>query len=621
MKLRECVIILMAFITPVLAFAGTEYWQQRVEYKMEIDFDVRKHQFKGEQVITYYNNSPDTLRRVFYHLYFNAFQPGSMMDVRSQNIPDPDRRVADRISKLKDNQTGYQKVKSLTQDGRKVDYKTVGTILEVVLDHPIYPGQSTELAMSFDAQVPIQIRRSGRDNAEGIAYSMAQWYPKLCEYDEDGWHPNPYIGREFYGVWGDFDVYITIDKEYTIGGTGYLQNANEIGHGYLPEGQQPSPAKGKTLTWHFKAPNVHDFMWGADPDYTHTMLKSDAGPTLHFFYQETPDNKDAWEKLPGIMNTALNYMNEHFGEYPYDQYSFVQGGDGGMEYPMSTLITGNRPLNSLVGVSVHEWMHSWYQMVLGTNESLYPWMDEGFTSYASARTMNELAKQGLLPGREYNENPWAGTYRSFANFSTSGAEEALTTHADHYTTNSAYGVGSYVKGNIYLNQLNYVIGKEAFDETLLQYYNQWKFKHPDAMDFIRVAEHCSGMVLDWYHEYWVNQTHNIDYAIGEVDGKGKRTNVTLIREGVMPMPSELKVTLTNGEETIYYIPLRMMRGAKPAPDGVNWVQIEDWPWTNPELTIELPVKKEDIATLELDPSQKVMDVNRENDVKTVNSKS
>ena len=200
------------------------YWQQHVNYTMEIDMDVNSYQYNGKQKLVYTNNSPDVLNRVYYHLYFNAFQPGSEMDVRSRTIADADPRVGDRISKLQPDEIGYIKVKSLKQNGKTISHETVGTVLEVKLDQPIQPGESVTFDMDFDAQVPVQIRRSGRNNKEGVALSMAQWYPKLAEYDDEGWHADPYIGREFHGVWGDFDVKLTIDKDYVVGGTGYIQS-------------------------------------------------------------------------------------------------------------------------------------------------------------------------------------------------------------------------------------------------------------------------------------------------------------------------------------------------------------------------------------------------------------
>lgn len=229
------------FLTAVFfsAFAQNNhsYWQQEVDYKMNIEMDVKSFQYKGAQELKYTNNSPDTLNKVFYHLYFNAFQPGSEMDVRSRTVADPDSRVGDRISKLSPSEIGYIKPTLFTQDGATLKYNIEGTVMEVMLNKPILPGQSTVFNMNWDAQVPLQIRRSGRNNADGVALTMTQWYPKLAEYDFEGWHADPYIGREFHGVWGNFDVTITIDENYTIGGTGYLQNPAEVGHGYTEPGK------------------------------------------------------------------------------------------------------------------------------------------------------------------------------------------------------------------------------------------------------------------------------------------------------------------------------------------------------------------------------------------------
>ncbi len=575
---------------------------------MEIDMDVKKNQYAGEQTLKYFNNSPDTLDRVFYHLYFNAFQPGSMMDVRNLTLPDADRRVGDRISKLTEKEIGYIKPKKLTQDGQSLKYEVVGTILEVELAKPIMPGASTTFYMEWDAQVPLQIRRSGRDNREGIEYSMAQWYPKLAEYDYQGWHANPYIGREFYHIWSDFDVKITIDGDYVIGGTGYLQNPEEIGYGYAEE-----PAKrGKKITYHFKAPRVGDFMWGADPDYRHTSLKRADGMTMNFFFQPGERTSTNWDNLPKVMDEAFAYINEHYGQYPYEQYSFVQGGDGGMEYPMATFITGERSFPSLVGVSVHELMHSWYQHLMGTNESLHSWMDEGFTSWASSEVMNHLRKKGLIGG-EVQENPHLRTYAGLRAFRTSGTQEALSVHADHFATNRAYSTAAYTNGSVFQEQLRYIIGEEAHQETLLRYFNDWAFKHPNPNDFIRVAEKASGMELDWYKEYWVYTTEYADYAVQEVMADKKKTKVQLQKIGRMPMPLEILVTLKNGEEQWYYIAPRILRATKPQPAyAKNWTVLEDWPWTHPTYDFTIDVPKEDIKSVHLNPRNRMFEDDVEN---------
>ena len=586
---------LLVCSTTLLA-AQPDRWQQAVDYDMDIDFDVRTNRYTGTQQLKYTNNSPDTLHRAFYHLYFNAFQPGSMMDQRNLALADADERVGSRISSLSPDEIGYLRVDRLTLDGRPVEFEEVGTILEVDLPRPILPGQTVTLDMDFNAQVPLQIRRSGRDNKEGIRYSMTQWYPKLAEYDYQGWHANPYIGREFHGVWGNFDVTINIDSSYVVAGSGYRQDDSRPG------------------VHHLVAPNVHDFFWAADPDYTHTTFERADGTTLNFYYQPGERTTDNWEQLPGIMDMAFDYINEHFGQYPYEQYSFVQGGDGGMEYPMGTLITGERNIVSLVGVSVHELMHSWYQMILGTNESLYAWMDEGFTSWASAEVMNHLRRRGVLFG-DPTDNPHRRSYQSLAGFRQSGLQEPLSTHADHFATNAAYSVASYVNGAVFLEQLRYIIGEEPFARTMKRYYNDWKFKHPNPNDFIRVAEKESGLELDWYREYWVNSTHYADYGIQDVEDLDQTgtTRIRLEKIGRMMMPLEILVTLEDGSERWYYTAPVLLRGEKAQPDyAENWTVMPDWPWTQERYEFELDVNKKDIAKIQIDPRNRMYDDDRGN---------
>jgi hypothetical protein len=596
-----------------LGAQGADRWQQRAEYKMIIDFDVAQHRYSGRQNLVYYNHSPDTLLRVFYHLYYNAFQPNSMMDMRSRTILDPDPRVTDRILHLAPEEQGYQRVLSLKQDGQPVKYKEVETILEVDLPEPILPGGKAVFDMEFEAQVPVLIRRAGRDSDEGIAYSMAQWYPKMCEYDYQGWHANPYIGREFHGVWGDFDVTINIDKDYILAGTGLLQNPEEIGYGY----EAPGTAvvrKGPKLSWRFIAERVHDFAWAADRSYTHDSIVRADGTVLRFFYVKDENTAEPWARLPAIMDKAMEYIEQHYGPYIYPQYSFIQGGDGGMEYPLATLITGRRNLSSLVGVSVHELMHHWYQMILASNESLYAWMDEGFTNWATSEVMNHLRAEGLLPGRAL-ENPHQGNYTGYVNFALSGFEEPLIIHADHFQTNSAYGVAAYVKGGIFLEQLKYIIGEEPFRKGMLRYFHTWKFKHPNSNDFIRVMEKQSGLELDWYREYWINTTHTIDYGVVAVDpvpNQRRKAKITLEKIGIMPMPLDVKVVFVDGSEAHYNIPLRIMRGHKPLQEGgMEYTLLEAWPWTHPTYELTIDARPEDIREVIIDPRGRMADVNRE----------
>jgi len=582
------------------------YWQQQADYKMEVDVDVNSYIFKGTQQLIYTNNSPDVLKNVYYHLYFNAFQPGSEMDVRAQTIPDPSSRLSvnigtkenpiyqSKIVKLKPNEIGFINVESLLQNGKELTYNVEGTVLEVRLNEPIQPGEQVTFDMVFEGQVPVQTRRSGRHNKEGVALSMSQWYPKIAEYDNEGWHAYPYIGREFYGVWGNYDVKISIDKNYVIGGTGYLQNPKEIGHGYA---KKTIETIGDKLTWHFIAPNVHDFAWAADPDFNHDTLKVENGPTLHFFYKNTmtPEHQENWKQLQPKSAKLMSYFSDLIGSYPYEQYSIIQAGDSGMEYGMCTFIRGEENLESMFkGTVSHEMAHTWFQFLLATNEAKHEWMDEGFATYAEYKAMDEFYN-------ENKDNPWEKSYARYRKIANSGIEQPQTTYADRYELNSLYSAASYHKGCVFLAQLGYVIGEANLNNTIKKYFNDFAFKHPKPLDFIRTAEKVSGLELDWYLVDFAQTTNTIDYAVKKTDIK----TVVLERIGEMPMPIDVTVTYKDGTTEDFYIPLRQMRGEKPTSATI----LKDWAWAFPTYSF---YTSKIIASVQIDTSGLMADVNLKN---------
>lgn len=601
--LKTAVATALIFLFFNFVIAQDLRWQQRVEYSMDVKLDVKTHHLRGTQKLTYYNNSPDTLSKVYYHLYFNAFQPGSMMDIRSRNLPDPDPRVEDRISQLKEDEIGYQHIQSLKQDGKDVSFHIVGTILEVTVKKPILPSSKTVFEMEFEAQVPVQIRRSGRNNREGIAYSMTQWYPKIAEYDRSGWHADAYVAREFHGVWGDFDVSITLDQMYVIAGTGILQNPDKVGHGYEKPGSEVKRREGD-LTWHFIAKTVHDFAWAADPEYAHETATVPGGPVLHFFYQPGEKTTANWARLKDFAVKHFQFMNKTFGQYPYDSYSFIQGGDGGMEYPMCTLITGERSVGSLLGVAAHEASHSWFQGVLANNEALYPWFDEGFTDFAANESMAAILDE---------KDPHKGSYDAYYLLVRSGKQEPASQHSDHYSTNMAYSITAYGMGAIFLHQLKYIIGENNFYKGMRRYFNTWKFKHPEPNDFIRVMEKISGMQLHWYLMYFINTTKTIDYGIQSVIESDGDTFVTLARVGEFPMPVDLLVTYRDGTQELFYIPLNETLGNKPVEnDKIVRSELVAWPWVNPTYVVRINREPGTIASIEIDRSERMADVDRKN---------
>ncbi len=614
--MKKSILAICGLALALSAQAQDNYWQQQADYQMNVTMNVKNFQYKGVQKVTYINNSPDTLSTVFFHLYFNAFQPNSEMDANLQTLPDPDGRMAtnvgtpqrpiyeSRIAKLNPNEIGYLRVKKLTQDGVLATISHESTILKVTLPTPILPHSRTVLDLDFEGQVPVMIRRAGRNSPDDVALSMAQWYPKMVAYDHKGWHTTEYLGREFYGVWGNFDVKITLDKTYLVGASGVLQNPNEIGFGYEDKGVKVPTTKSATKTWHFIAERVHDFTWAADPQYVHDKHQLADGKTIHFIYKKY---KDTWKQIQEPMLKVFDYYNQLIGKYPWPQYSFIQGGDGGMEYAMCTLMVGNEKYERLVGTAAHELAHAWFQHLLATDEAAYPWMDEGFTSY-----IEYLAEHQILKTKK-TANPFESAYKGYFGLVKSGFQEPTITHSDRFATNYAYSVTAYYKGLLFLTQLDYLMGNEALQKTLKRYYNEYAFKNPTPNDFIRIAEKVSGMQLQWFLNEFMETDHTADYAISKVEGKGNKTEVTLKRVGRLPLSIDLWVTDKAGNIRYVYVPLRMTYAEKPNiyPAYPRTV-LPAWGWGNPTYTFTLDMPLEDIKSITLDPENKSVDIDKEN---------
>lgn len=577
-------------------------WQLKAKYDIHFDLDHENHRFIGSQKVILYNSSPDTLEEIFFHLYFNAFQPESEMDQRSQWLPDPDPRIGKRISKLTPDEIGSIYINKALHLDNPLTIEHLGTIVKIQLDRRCAPEDSLEIDLQYHGQVPVQIRRSGRNNREGIEYSMAQWYPKLCQYDCKGWHTEPYIAREFYGIFAEYMVSLTLDKSFCLGFTGLLLNPGADNCG-RPE----NPNKKNQLTWQIQASNVHDFVWTADKEYQRNVHKRQNGVLIETLHQPHTEINPQWQKLPVIVDSAMNFIETHYGPYAYPKFSILQGGDGGMEYPMATLITGKRPLVSLVGVTIHELLHSWYQGMIATNEQLYAWMDEGFTSYVEAETINYLKRIHLLPGSEL-DNPQLDNMRNYENFIKSGMEESLVTPSDYFNTNKAYGMAAYSKGAICLDMLNYIVGDEAFNQGMLQYYWKFRFKHPTPDDFFRVMEKSSKMELDWFQHYFVHTTQQINYTIDSVFHAHGKLNIIIRNKGQFPIPIELNVKLKDHSEILCYIPLDLQRGEKQFSPIQNVVKFKPWKWTQEYYTIQLDVQTNQLFSMGLYVSNQIPDV-------------
>lgn len=580
---------------------------------MDIDVDAANFTYQGKQTLQYQNNSPDELRVAYFHLYWNAFKAGSMMDQRvtGQGV-NADSRLAKRVgntvisrlSEIPKNEEGAQNIRWIKQNGKDLKFEIQGTVMKVYLADAIKSNASTTFTMEWDAVIPMQIRRSGRNNREGVDMTMSQWYPKIAEYDYDGWAAFDYIGREFHAPFSDYEVNIKIDKNYVIGAGGNLENPSEV-KGYDANAATKPDIAGK-VTWKWTAKNILDFAWAADRDYTVESFPILDGPKVFLVYQKSEKTK-YWSEMKPYITKYYQLMNATFGRYKWPSYSFIQGGDGGMEYGMCTMILGEATsLEGLSGLMFHEGAHSWFQQMLATNESVRPWMDEGFTQYAE-----DFVSYRLFPPSEAKPNPFADAIRAYVNFTKSGKEEPAVWLADHHDNGTAYTYASYIKGEMFLVQLGYIVGEENLNRIMLKYYDEWAMKHPTERDFIHIAQQITGMDLKWFQHYWINTTKTIDYGIKNVKYDPESTTITLVNKGGVPMPIDFSILTKDKKVVNYNIPLSLTRTWKSKDIYGPFKTLPYWSWTQQEYTFTIPYTKTQLSAIGIDFSQRLADVNPE----------
>ena len=588
------------------------YYQQYANYKMDIDVDAKNFTYNGNQTLNYTNNSPDELKVVYFHLYWNAFKPGSMMDQRvaSQGKNGDSRLQNNGISTLASipkNEEGAQNIHWIKQNGKDLKFEIQETVMKVYLNTPLKAKSKTTFTMEWDAVIPMQIRRAGRNNREGIDMTVTQWYPKIAEYDYDGWATFDYIGREFHAPFSDFEVNIKIDKDYVIGAGGTLENPSEV-KGYDAKATIKTDRKDKA-TWKWTAKNMLDFAWAADRDYTVESFVILDGPKVNFVYQKSEKTK-YWEQSKPYVTKFFQIMNATYGRYVYPSYSFIQGGDGGMEYGMATMMLGEaKTLDGLVGLMVHEGGHSWNQQMMAYNESVRPWMDEGFTSYYDDYIMYQL-----FPPQTPQPNPFTTSIDRYRNFVKRGIEEPAGWLGDHHDNGTAYSFATYYKGEMFLIQLGYIMGEQNLALVMKEFYNEWHLKHPTDRDFMHIAQKISGMDLKWFHHYWINTTKTIDYGIKDVKYGENSTTITLENKGTVPMPIDFSILTKDKQVVNFHIPLNMTHTWKTKDIYGDFQTMPYWPWTQKEYTLTIPYNKSQISVLGIDFSKRLADINLEDNL-------
>lgn len=624
--------LLLLIVTTALS---QNYWQQHVHYKIKAKLNPDENLITGSELLTYTNNSPDELNKVYFRLYWNLLKKNSHAWKSSQR-----RKMYQRFER---EYKGVELKKFSILMGEQelpLNYKIDDTILEAELPKALKPGEKITFKIEWEEEVP-----PGPGIRTGVTnrcFDIAQWYPQIAVYDRYGWHKDQYIGTgEFHNDYGDFEVEIQIPKSFIVAYSGELLNPNEV----LPDSvisklkeARENPGKiyriadfsNRTITeeerknyvtWRFIAKNVRDFAWSAYEKYIWDAVfwKNDEHPNggvmVHALYFKS--NEKHWkDEAVKFGLHAIKFFSENFGLYVYPN-AFVMSSyavGGGMEYPGIVFIghdITNSPYRGLFGVIVHELGHQWYPMMISNNETEFAFMDEGFNTFITTLAFEAYygRKNNLLDTTLWfirssglSSDERENNQRQYLLLALTGYEEPIATHADHWNENYPATTAFYPKTATVMFMLQYVLGDSTFAKLMKEYYNRWLFKHPYPDDFYKLAMEVSGdKDLRWFFDEWFHRTYTCDYAIKSIRSKkinenGKeiyQTKIKISRKGRAVMPIDIFIKMKNGETTTVKIPVDA------------WLNDE---WEN-EVEIKLPSKP---IYAEINPDLRIADINRLN---------
>ena len=593
---------------------GPRYWQQQVNYKIDATLDPAKNEVRGRETIHYVNRSPDALPYLWMFVEQNLCAPNSVTNVLNQP---PLVFLGATFDFSCQGFNGGLTLETLRVGGVNAKHTIFGTTMRVDLPAPLAPGASIDIEVAWRFNVPPQ--GGGRMGHDGPLYEIAQWYPRLAVYDDvHGWNHEPYIGAgEFYLEYGNFDVSLIVPASYIVAATGELMNpeqvltptqrtrlaaarksdtavaiirGDEVGnmeltrprvyaHGEL-SALNPVPS----LTWHYTATNVRDFAFAAGPNFRWDASGYD-GILIESLYRPAADK---WPEVNRMGREAIKYFSEQWYRYPWSHATTVEGPIEGMEYPMLTFTPNSPAREDQQWVIAHEFGHEWFPMTVGSNERLYPWMDEGFNSFID---LANAAK--YFSGTAYGDSIEVHPLHLYADHARAGEEQPLITNPTQ--VHDLFWVG-YQKPALMMQMLRYqVLGKDRFDAAFREYIKAWAFKHPTPADFFRVMRDESGMYLDWFWRSWIYTTARLDQAIDSVGARSDGgSNIYLSNRGTMVMPAELSIGFADGSQATVKLPIEMWNlGA--------------------EFVYRVPQKKR-VGRAEVDPGRSLPDVDRANNV-------
>jgi len=543
---------------------GPDYWQQKVDYRIEATIDPATQSLTGSETIRYHNNSPHALSVLWLKLDANLCDPES----KSQLLAVPPLLFGDSVFDFTCDGGGIS-LDRVAGGGRDLAHEVLGTIARVELPHPLPAGAMTEIEIDWRTALPeYGYGRTGRD---GNLYQVAQWYPRLAVYDDvSGWNLTPFLGAgEFYQEFGDFMVALTAPDNFVMTATGTILNpdavltseqqsrlaradASEEAVAIITESEARSNrgrrASG-TKTWRFAAENVRDFAFAMAPDFRWDASSYD-GIRIQTFYRP---EATLWEEANRMSWVSIQHFSERLYPYPWPHATTVEGPNDGMEYPMITFVPTETTREALYWVLTHEFGHEWYPMIVNSNERLHPWMDEGFNTF-----LNIESVEVYFEGEPYAEAISAQPLELWAGHAIPGVEQAMALPPDEQHD---LFWAAYFKPALMMHLLQYeVLGKERFDRAFSEYTHAWAFKHPTASDFIRSMQNSSGMNLDWFWRGWVYSTARLDQAVAGVTVNDEGvTEIRLQNLGAMVMPAELRLGFADGAAETVRLPVEMWK--------------------------------------------------------------
>ncbi|MCA9722392.1 MAG: M1 family metallopeptidase, partial [Gemmatimonadetes bacterium] len=570
------------------------------DYRIRATLDPATHRITGEEVITYHNRSPDALPHLWLHVEQNICAPESITNRLNQP---PLVFLGSAFDFSCQGFAGGGTMTALAVDGRAARATRYGTTLRVDLPEPLAPGASTDLAIAWHFTVPPSgAARMGRD---GDLHEVAQWYPRMVVYDDvRGWNHEPYIGAgEFYLEYGSFEVELTVPAAWTVAATGQLMNPEAVlttetrarlararnseepvaivtaAEALVPARHRPAIAG--TLTWHFRADSVRDFAFAAGPGLRWDASGYD-GILIQTLYRPAATK---WEEANRMARGAIRHFSERWMRYPYSHATSVEGPIEGMEYPMLTFVPDSPTREDLHWVLAHELGHQWFPMVVGSNERLYPWMDEGFNTFIDLANVAEY-----FAGTAYGDTIGVHPLHLHPDHAVPGAEQPLITRPVEVRD---LFWGAYQKPALMLSLLrDEVLGPDRFDDAFRDYMRTWAYRHPTPADFFRLMRDRSGMDLDWFWRGWVFTTARLDQAIAGIRSADGGSVVELENRGTMVMPARLEVRYADGTAERVELPVEM------------WNLGDRFTWHGP------PGRRVTSATL--DPAAALPDVDRDN---------